>query len=523
MKRFIIIVIVLVVLIAGFAAFSSSRQAQAQAEAVANLQTETIGRGSLMATIGATGVVRSNQSAQLAWDTSGTAGETQVQVGDAVTAEQLLSSISQTSLPQSIILAEADKIAAEEDLEDLMNADLQQAQALQAIDDAAQAIEDLGNTELQLAQALQAITLAEDGVEDAERSVLYLQATASQADIDAAKAQVLLAEQALDRAQDQFDPFVDKPEDNLTRANLLANLSAKQAEYDAAVRHVNALQSTGNTVDIARADADLVTAQAELLDAQQTYQDLLDGPSGAQVALAEAQLVDAQRAYDHIKDGPHPNDIAAIESRIAAAEAALTQAHIKAPFDGTITVVNMKPGDQVAPGAVAFRLDDLSRLLVDVEVSEVDINRIQLGQAVVMSFDAVLAKEYNGVVTEVGLVGNDVQGVVSFNIVVEILDADDDVRPGMTAGISIIVSELENVLLVPNRAVRVRDGERVIYMFNELNFPEAVPVELGSSSDTHSEIVGGGLNEGDEIILNPPSDFSFFGGGPPGGQDGGGP
>ncbi|MFQ5616328.1 MAG: efflux RND transporter periplasmic adaptor subunit, partial [Anaerolineales bacterium] len=203
------------------------------------------------------------------------------------------------------------------------------------------------------------------------------------------------------------------------------------------------------------------------------------------------------------------------EARIAAAQAALDQIDVAAPFDGIISDVIVKPGDQVSPGSVAFALDDLSRLLVDVEVSEVDINRIEAGQDVVLTFDAVLAKEYHGVVTEVALVGSTVQGVVSFKATVELLDADENVRPGMTAGVNVVVSQLENVLLVPNRAVRVQDGERVVYILdNRSPLPRPVPIDLGVSSETYSQITGGELKEGDKIVLNPPSDFSFFG--PPG-------
>ncbi len=72
-----------------------------------------------------------------------------------------------------------------------------------------------------------------------------LQSTAGQADIDAAKAQVVLARDALDKAEEDYEPYANKPEDNLVRANLLSRLSAAQKTYDdAAVRNLNALQGT---------------------------------------------------------------------------------------------------------------------------------------------------------------------------------------------------------------------------------------------------------------------------------------
>ena len=101
---------------------------------------------------------------------------------------------------------------------------------------------------------------------------------------------------------------------------------------------------------------------------------------------------------------------------------------------------------------------------MDVQVSEVDINRVKVSQPVSMTFDAILGKEYGGFVSEVAQVGSLAQGVVEFTVTVELTNADADVKPGMTAAVNIVVDEIKDVLLVPNRAVRVQDGERVVYV-----------------------------------------------------------
>jgi HlyD family secretion protein len=198
---------------------------------------------------------------------------------------------------------------------------------------------------------------------------------------------------------------------------------------------------------------------------------------------------------------------------VAAAQATLDLAQIVAPFSGTITSVELLPGDPVAPGSPAFRLDDLSRLLVDVQVSEVDINRIEAGQPVNMTFDAILDQLYNGTVNEVSPVGTTVQGVTEFLVKVELTDANSAIKPGMTAAVNIVVDQLENVLLVPNRAVRVVDGQRVVYIL-ENDELVTVEIELGASSDTESEVIGGDLQVGDLIVLNPPQVFDASGGPP---------
>jgi len=520
MKKFLIIIVILAVIVGGGYAWFTYNAQKNQEEMMANLQTAEVDLGTLTATIGATGVVRSNQEALLTWLTSGSIEQVGTMVGNDVTTDQVLASLLKTSLPQTVILAQADLVSAEKALDDLMNSQLQQAQALQAVENAEKALEDLLNPELQQALALQAIADAQQALDYYERQVNNLQSSAGQADIDAAKAQVTLAKDVLDRAQEKFDPYANKPESNLTRANLQANLAAAQQQYDFAVRQLNSLTGTAGETEIAVARANLATSQAQFDEALREYERIKDGPSEADVALLEAQLAEAQREYERVKDGPDPDDVAVAEARIAAAEATVNQAFIKAPFDGTITMVDAKPGDQVNPGTLAFRVDDLSHLLVDMEVSEVDINQIKEGQEVTMSFDAILAKEYHGEVVEVALVGNNVAGVVNFTVTIELLDADNEVRPGMTSAVNIVIQQIDEAVLIPNRAVRVVDGERVVYILENGQL-KPVSITLGSSSDLYSEIIDGELKPGDTIVLNPPS-MLFQQGGPMGGGPGGG-
>jgi HlyD family secretion protein len=230
----------------------------------------------------------------------------------------------------------------------------------------------------------------------------------------------------------------------------------------------------------------------------------------ANLAAAKASQADAQREYDRVKDGPNAEDIANAEARITAAQATLNLAHIAAPFAGTITDIQAKPGDRVNPGTIAFQIDDLSRLLVDVSVSEVDINRVKVGQEATLSFDAILGKEYKGVVTRVDRVGSSAQGVVDFVVTVELVDADEDVKPGMTAAVNIVVEKLENVLQVPNRAVRAQSGRRVVYILQNDQLAQ-VEIKLGASSDTYSQVLEGNLQVGDLIVLNPPLVFETNG------------
>ena len=424
------ILIILVVLAVAATIFVVNRNRTANT--ATQYQTAKIERGNVTATIGATGTVRAKQTAVLIWQAAGTVDEVKVNVGDPVKANDVLASLKKTSLPQSVIMAEADLINAQKSLEDLQNSDTARAQ-----------------------------------------SVI-----------------------ALRSAQDAYDKA----------ANWRDELNGKIT-----IRTVTYKKIGGRTVPIVEEKEDYPDAET----IRKADEDL---------ALAKAKLDDAQREYDRLKDGADPVDVAAAQARVDAAQATLNLARVVAPFDGAVTEAYPLPGDQVGAGATAFRVDNLNSLYVDVEVSEVDINSVTVGQPVTLSFDAILEKDapYNGKVVEVAQAGTAVQGVVSFKVTVELTDADALVKPGMTAAVNIVVKEIKDELLIPNRAVRLSDNKRVVYLLVD---GQAVKTEirLGSSSDTMSVVAGGDIKEGDVIILNPQTEFlGPGGGGGPGGGFGGG-
>jgi HlyD family secretion protein len=519
MKRVFWVIGIIAVLVIGFFAYRAYSSSQSARAAQESMQTVALEEGSLNATIGATGTVRANQSASLGWGTSGTIDQVNVRTGDEVLKDDELADLEQTSLPQNVILAQADLVGAQKALDDLLNSQVQQAQAQQAVENAQQALVDAHNPELAQARALKAIADAGKLVETAERNLRNAQSTAGQSTIDEAQANVTLAKDRLDRAWDKYEPYANRPESNITRATLLSAYSVAQQQYDAAVRTLNSMQGTAADTDVAVRQADLDTAQAQLIEAEREWERIKDGTNPADIALLEAQLDDAQREWDRLKDGPDPADLAAAQARVAAAQATLDQARLVAPFAGVITNVDSKPGDQVNPGTPAFRLDDLAHMWVDVEVSEVDINQVKAGQPAILTFDAILAKEYDGEVVEVSPVGTEIAGVVNFKVTVELTDADQDVRPGMTSAVEIVVSQVDGVLLVPNQAVRVDEGMRIVYVMDENGQLEPVEITLGASSDRYSQLLEGDLQSGALIVLNPPIDF--FSGGPPGGNGGG--
>ena len=322
---------------------------------------------------------------------------------------------------------------------------------------------------------------------------------------------------------------------------VLASLSPSTVSQNIILAQADLVAAEKALEDLKESDTARVQAQIALRDAQENYdralsyrESLDDGitirvfgqvrkveadeetiaKADEMLALAAAQLEDAQRAYDRLKDGPNPGDLAAAQARVDAAKATLNMARLIAPFSGTITDAHPLAGDQVSAGTQGFRIDDLSALYVDVEVSEVDINSISVGQPVSLSFDAILGSEYHGEVSQVSQAATPAGGVVNFTVTVHITDADAKVKPGMTAAVTITVQELKDQVLIPNRAVRLVDGARVVYVLRD-GVPTKVEIRLGSSSDTMSVLASGDVKVGDQIILNPPAEFQ---GGPGNGR-----
>jgi HlyD family secretion protein len=446
---------------------------RAQATASSSYQTTTIERGTLTATIGATGNVRASQTAIINWQTSGMVGNVNKIEGDQVKDGDILASLTSTSLAQNVVLAQADLVTAQRNLDSVLQSSTQRAQA-----------------QLNLVNAQKSYNSANYTL----NGMLASNHGGTSADIENARAKLTLAQNTYDKAKSMYDMLKDRPDTDILKAQATTALYNAQLSLTSAKGNLNyfLLVPSGSDIDLAR----------------------------AKLSVAQAQLEDAQREWDRLKDGPDPKDVAAAQARVDAAQATINFSRLSAPFSGTVTVAVPMPGDQVSTGTSGFRIDDLAHLLVDVQVSEVDINSVQVGQPVVVTFDAVLGREYHGKVVEVSGVGTSVQSVVNFNVTVELTDPDVDVKPGMTASVTITIQSLDNVLLIPNRAVHLINGQRMVYVLRNGQLSE-IPVTLGASDNTMSELTSGALSAGDVLVLNPPLNFTpgqggggrMFGGG----------
>ncbi|MBU0512386.1 MAG: HlyD family efflux transporter periplasmic adaptor subunit [Chloroflexi bacterium] len=398
--------------------------------------------------VSATGEVVPERTALLSVSAGGVVAEVLVSEGETVAAGQVLVRLEGEERLQAVLSATQFELAnAKYGLNMLYeDTNLLAAQALQAQDAAERALEDLLNPELQQALALKAIADAKKAVESAERRFTNVNSTADQADIDAAKSQVVLARDALDKAEDDFKPYENKPEDNLARANFQARRAAAQQVYDAAVRKLNALQGTGSEADIAVAEADLATARAQVSAAEREWERVKEGPNQADVALLEAQVVSAQRDYETYKDGPDPDDVAVAEARIdnaeaqlAAAEAALSDLELAAPFDGMVSELHINPSEWVAPGQPVLLLADLGHLRVETtDLGEIDVAQIEVGDTALVTFDALPNAVVEGTITRIAPKAATGSGV-NYTVIIELSQVPAQLRWGMTAFVDIEV------------------------------------------------------------------------------------
>ena len=186
---------------------------------------------------------------------------------------------------------------------------------------------------------------------------------------------------------------------------------------------------------------------------------------------------------------------------------------VTAPISGTIIEKDAKVGDAVKTGDTLCIVYDLSYLEMSINVDELQISSISVGQQVQITADAVPDKTYVGTVTRVSMKGASNGGTTTYPVSIRI-DDTDGLRPGMNANAEIVVAEAKNALVVPNAAVVrgsyvlvTKDSPSAANADTAMEAPEGfvyVPVKTGVSDDDYTQIVSG-IQEGDTIGYDPSS------------------
>jgi HlyD family secretion protein len=271
-------------------------------------------------------------------------------------------------------------------------------------------------------------------------------------------------------------------------------------------------------VDLARARVGQAELQAEIARLQ--YEKLKAGARSEQLEAAQAQLAQAQASLARLR----PDALTVERTRLQLEQARmqleqarrrLEQATLLAPFDGTVIAVNIEIGQVVGAGLPggAIVLADLSDLYLDLTVDEVDVVRLTEGMPVEITLDALPGRSFRGRIEAIAPAATEAGGAATYRVRVVLDDRDPVLRAGMSANVEIEVERRENVLLVPNAAVR-RDretGRAFVYRVVG-DRAEEVEIRLGAQGETESEVLEG-LQEGDRVVLGevqPASAFRIF-------------
>jgi len=457
-KWWIVVIVVVVVGGLGFAGYRYiGGQQQARAEAQASMETAVVRRDTLRVTVDATGSLAPQAEVSLAFASSGLVTEVFVEEGQQVEAGQPLAQLDTDDLALQVTKAEISLREVELQLETLLEppdqADIEKAQ--DTIDQAA--------ASLQLAQidyrTAQNSVAANETLEDAQSA--YEEALH---DYD-----YWLSEYN-EHGADYW--FVDKAQEALDDARLALNRAQQQASQQ--------LQSASNSLE---------SAADTYRQAQNDLEALLAGADESDVEAAQLQVDQARAALEQ-------------------ARLQLEQATLTAPIAGTVTTLNVQPGEMASAGqAAVVVISDLSVLTVDVYLDETDVAQVVIGQEALVSVDAFPDAELTGEVAYIALVAETQSGVVLYPVTVRLSPTDPStssgqgfpVRAGMTADVEIITASQENALLVPLRAVHTEGGQSYVNRLSGHQL-EQVEVELGLMTDTEVEIASG-LAEGEVVIV----------------------
>ena len=519
-KKFYFILLLLV----GAGYFGYTKYQKSKAPPV--YDTVKVERGTLVQSVDATGQIQSAQDLSLKFELPGILSNVNVKEGDTVKAGQVLANLRTADLNASVAQAQANlnkQLAGftpeyisqiQSSLQKAQN-DLNQAQGNGSDAETSKLVENayddlvitLQSVQITLSTSLTAAdnilgtdnTLANDSFEQ------YLSILNSTY-LNSAKIQYALAK----NAKNNFDVLAN----SITKSSSHADIDKVASSADQTMLamkdclfYVSAvldntppvgnltqtsLDGMKTTVQTTRTNlstkyATLTSNTHAIVSARNTY-------SSYQTVVAKAQA-----ALNDAQNPPREVDVASYRAALEQALANRDKAVIKAPIDGIITKVNNKVGEAVS-GADTV-IDLLSpHYEISVDISETDIAKVKLGDAVVMTLDAFGEDvKFTGKVFNIDPASTVIQDVVYYKVKISIDDTDKAIKPGMTANVIIKTDNRDNALIIPSRAVRT-DGAKSVNVL-ENNQEVKKEITLGIKGDDGKVEVLNGLNEGDLVIL----------------------
>jgi HlyD family secretion protein len=502
-----LLIIILVLALVGAGVYWLIRRQQTATEAqIEILREATVARDRITSTVNATGAIEPETLVTLTFGLSGTITELEAVQGQEVRAGDVLAQLDTAELALAVRQAEDALRIQELTMAQRVNGGPSPAQLASA-----QADIQAAEANLQVAQAN--LAGARAGQQQAVAQKAQLTAGATPGQIAAAESNVAAARQQQKQAQETYNrtiechtftvpgtnqeqevcPGLGAPEEQARAALETATLNLQAAEAQLAD-----LNTPAGPAEIQAADAAIASAAAQVAAAE------------GNVAAAEAQLARARAAFDLLQEKPSAEETAILEAQVASArtnlelaQLRLRQAQLIAPIDGQIASVLIREGEQATPGAPAMTILNEDAFHITVQVDEIDIDRVEVGQPAEITLDALPDAPIRGTVSEIAPTSTSTSGVVTYLVTINLDEAATaELRPGMSASAGITVEEIDNVLVVPNWAVRLdrETGEAFVPVRRPDGTVEEVVVETGLRNEQFSEVLSG-LSEGDVVVL----------------------
>ncbi len=498
MKRIIVVLLILVAVIGvGASSYLLLTPKTYRVSEDPNIETLEIGTRTLVGTVDASARMEAVQTVDLRFETPGTVAKIYVTEGARVEAGALLAELETADLEEAVRLAEIDLARAQAQLDKLLEppseADLLAAQtALESAQANLQSLLD-GPSEAD-------VNAARIALESAKANLQRIRRGPNADSITVAAAGLRKAEIALRQAQEAYDAVAYD-----SRAASFQGAALEQATID----YQTALANYNLAVKQAE-DADILAAEAQVAQAEASLQKLLDTPDEAQVAAARSQVAQAEASLQRLLTGPSEADIAVARAAVQSAQLNLERARrnlerarLFSPIAGTVTAINIKEHEQ-ATAPVAITVADLSAFKLVVDVDEIDIGQIAVGQPVTITLDSLPDDAFAGRVEEIAVapVAGAAGGIVAYPVTVRVESEDAPFKVGMNANVTIETRRLEDVVVVENRAVQIDRETGKAYVDKVVDDQTLVRTEitLGQRGTTVSQVLSG-LQAGDIIAI----------------------
>lgn len=281
----------------------------------------------------------------------------------------------------------------------------------------------------------------------------------------------------------------------------LANLQAKPEGMDVAAAEAS-LASAKNTLDTAQENYDNTKI---LFDKNLTSKNSLSDADRA-LQVAKVSYTSAQLSYQNVQAQNADADIQAQQSAVSSAQSALQQAqliydsiNIRSPVAGVVAEIDVNVGDLISPSTALMTVIDPDPMWLQAQVNENDMVQVKLGQAATVTPSGYPDLSIPGKVTQIDLHASVVNNVSVFTTTIEVPNRDGKILWGMNADAEISVLSLNNVLMLPNSAIKTSNGSSTVTILDAGQLV-SWDVQTGATDGSKTQIVAG-LDEGTEVVI----------------------